>query len=306
MSQLNLWNPKQFIEFSLARILQRLPIDLTSDMGAFFGRIEARRAIKNNRLWIGRLHSNFEKLQKIEKFSEREHLIFKHLSAIGRTYAEFMSQQKIINQGRLEIFGQEYLEKIDQQTIIVSCHLSNWELMGHIVSQLRRPISGIYLPPGNPVHNYLAVEARLQWPVEHDYFPVAVNAVRRLNQLLSKGSNLLLFIDEERDGYVSAPSLGREIPYAGNRWLAAKLAVKHNIRILPAFIECVGKGRYRAIIEPLIDMPTGSDKNENARIVADKLDERLNSWIIPRLADWYWLRYFDFEVSRSSVTLRDI
>ena len=305
MPQLDLWEPKQLIDFALARILQRLPINLTSDIGAFLGKIEAQHAIKSNRLWIKRLHANIEKFQNIKDYSEQEKIIFKHLSLIGRTYAEFMSQQKIITQNRLEIINEEYLKSINQQVIVVSCHLSNWELMGHVVCQLARPISGLYLPPANPVHHHLAVEARLKWPIPLDFLPATSNVMRSINQFIHNGSNILLFIDEEKDGYISAPSLGRKISYTGNRWLAAKLAVKHGISILPAYIIPTGKVTYQAIIEPLIEVPTGSDKHENACLLADKLDYRLNAWIQPRLEHWYWLRYFDYEMTHPSISARD-
>jgi lauroyl/myristoyl acyltransferase len=298
MSELNLWKPKQLLDLALARTMQRLPINLTSDIGALLGKLEARNGIKSNRLWIKRLHANIERFHKIENHTEREEIIYKHLSSIGRTYAEFMSQQKIIEQNRIELVGEKYLKSIDQQVIVVSCHLSNWELMGHVICQLNRPICGIYLPPKNPVHYYLATEARLQWSIPHDYFAIAPNAMRRLNQNLHDGSNLLLFIDEERDGYISAPSLGRKIPYSGNRWLAAKLAVKHGLSVLPAYIVPTGKGTYQAIVEPLIEIPTGKDKYENACLLADKMDERLNAWIEPRLDQWFWLRYFDYGMAK--------
>ncbi|WP_162301230.1 lysophospholipid acyltransferase family protein [Nitrincola tibetensis] len=288
------WNTAQKAEYLMARCMAILPITWTSDIGAYLGYKEAQKSIKAKRLWIDRLRNNLEVLCEIKDSEERERRLIEFISRIGRIYAEFMVQQKIVKKNQIEISGQDILDSIDKPVIIVSCHLSNWELIGHVAALLQRPCCDLYLPPDNPVREHLALEARNQWPIPLELVPSSPSCMRQISKALSNGSNAVLFIDEMRDGYVSAPSLGRNIAYAGNRWFAARLAIKHELDILPAYILPKGKGHYRAIVEPLIQPSTfeGSSE-EKAKKIADKLDEIINPWVLENLEHWYWLPYYD-------------
>ena len=48
--------------------------------------------------------------------------------------------------------------------------------------------------------------------------------MRKLDKYLSEKTNLYILADEEKAGFVSAPSLGRDLPYVGNRWMLSRLA----------------------------------------------------------------------------------
>lgn len=288
------WSAAQKAEYLMAKSLSLLPVGLTSDIGGYLGKKQAAKSINAKRLWIDRLRNNLQHLCGIEDAQKREQHLIDFVSRIGRIYAEYMVLQKIVQKGRLEIVGQEILDNLDKQVIIASCHLSNWELVGHIIAYLQRPGFDLYLTPDNPVREQLALEARSRWPIPHQHIPASPHCLRPITKALNEGSNFLLFIDEMRDDYVSAPSLGRQIDYAGNRWFAARLAVKHGLDILPAYILPKGKGRYQAVVEPLIqpDKLQGSD-DDKAKVIADQLDDILNRCISAHLEHWYWLPYYD-------------
>jgi hypothetical protein len=75
-------------------------------------------------------------------------------------------------------------------------------------------------------------------------------ALRQLCKALAAGRNLLLYVNEVKDGFVWAPSLGRRIPERGNRWLAARLAVRYRVDLLPVSVERIGPARFRILISP--------------------------------------------------------
>ena len=88
--------------------------------------------------------------------------------------------------------------------------------------------------------------------------------------------------------------LGRRIPYTGNRWLTARLAVRYRADILPVHVERVGAARFRLVIAPKL-VALGSDEDERARSLADQMDGLLNSWIGSQPDHWYGLWEFDLD-----------
>ena len=288
------WSIAQKAEYCFAQCLGYLPVDITSDIGVFLGKRQASKSIRAKRLWIDRLRNNLHHLCGIDDPYEREQRLVAFIGRIGRLYAEYMILHKIVRQGRLEIVGQDILNAIDKPVIITSCHLSNWELVGHLITCLQRPCVDLYLTPESPVKEQLALAARQQWSSTLEHIPASTHCLRPINKALSKGSNFLIFVDEMSDGYVVAPNLGRTIDYAGNRWFAARLAVKHNIDILPAYVLPNGKGHYKAVVEPMIQ-PSKLQGSEvaKARIIADQLDDLFNQCISKNLEHWYWLPYYE-------------
>lgn len=277
----------------LGRIIRYLPITWASGLGGYLGARHGRKAIAAKRLWVERLHDNLEALCGITDPHERELRIIEHTRNIGRVYAEVPIQDRIAAEGRLEIVGEENLLNLSKPVIIATCHLANWELIGRIAQLIGGNWLDVFLPLENAVHARLAHEARQRWripgQVDGEGVPASSSAPLYIHQAVSKGSNLVLFIDEEKHGYVWAPSLGRAIPYAGNRWFAARMAVRHNIDILPVHIEPAGPGAYRAVIEPRITPPSEGNAESKTRALADILDQYLNKWIRQWPEHWYWL-----------------
>ncbi|OYY74042.1 MAG: hypothetical protein B7Y40_06385 [Gammaproteobacteria bacterium 28-57-27] len=286
--------PMQQLKLAAFRVLALLPVRPLSALGAFLGARHAKRGIAHKRAWIERLHRNFEHHAAVADRQLREEKIVDFIGNVGSVYIEFLVLQKMAAKGHAVMVGEENLAGIERPVIIVSCHLGNWELVGLAVQKLGRPLCDIYAPPADPVRQVLAQEARLRWKWPLELVDgAASNALRRVDRAAARGDNVLLFIDEEKDGYVSAPSLGRDIPYAGNRWYAARLAVKHGMAILPVYVERVGAADYRVNVEPLIEVPREGEPRAQAQMLADALDARLNAWIKPRLEQWMNFAYFD-------------
>ena len=159
----------------------------------------------------------------------------------------------------------------------------------------------LYLPLGGGIREKIALQARKAWP-DLELIPASPNAmlgidaVLRLDRAVNEGKNLAIFVDEERHGYVWSPSLGRSLPYAGNRWIAARLAARHNINIVPAFVERLGLARYRIVVQPALERPQCTTSQALARYLADQIDERVEAWVRPRIENWYWLPYFESDL----------
>jgi lauroyl/myristoyl acyltransferase len=230
----------------------------------------------------------------LEPAEARARAVVAFSRGVGGVYAQFNVLQRIVADGRLEVIGAGHLASASTPCIVAGCHLGNWELLGHAMCLRPNPGTALYLPPDNPVRHRLAVRARLRWREDFDLVPASPRAMFALSRALEAGRNLLLYVDEERDGHVMAPGLGRALPYAGNRWLAARLAVSHGVDIVPAYVERQGAARFRLVIEPPLASDE-EDRRERAKSLADALERRLDAWIRPRLVDWYWFSSLDLD-----------
>jgi lauroyl/myristoyl acyltransferase len=272
-----------------------LPTDWTMAIGAFMGERAALQAIREKKDWVKNLHNNFEKLQGITDPVEREQKIIQWTKRVGSVHAGYPILQRMVTEGRLEVLGKENLENTTRPVIFTSCHLSNWEMIGYVFAPLPIPFCTLYAPPENPVYLNLAIQARKAWRnTNSEFIPASPRAMFALTRALAQGKNLVLFIDEERDGYIWGPSLGRKLPYAGNRWLAARLAVRYQVDIIPLYVEQIANARYRVVIEPKLEHGSG-DAEDQARFFADQIDQRCDRWVRTHLNQWYWLSALDLD-----------
>lgn len=269
-----------------------MPISWLAAIGGFFGAREGKRAITKQEPWVDKVHGSLQRYASVTDEKDRERRIVRCTRRIGRVYAEFAALQRIANSDRLEVVGMEHLSALSGPVILAGCHLGNWELMGHILTRLANPSCALYDPPENPVRHRLAVRARKAWMSDLQLVAASPRAMFELVRALKAGRNLLLYVDEEKNGAVWAPSLGRDLPYAGNRWLAARLAARHDVSIVPIYVEERAASRYRIVIEPPLD-PEPGEPEIRARELADALDRKFDKVIGERIEQWYWLPWLD-------------
>jgi lauroyl/myristoyl acyltransferase len=288
---------EELFEALMVRLLRRMPITWASWLGGEIGAMRGRAALKSTSLWVQRLRRNIGKFSGITDPVEIDRRVIRFTRNIGRLYAEYPNLPRLFASGRVEIVGEEHLNDAKEPGILLCCHVGNWEL----VAALAQRWGGAtipYLPLGGGLRERIALEARRSWP-DLELIPASndamtgIEAVMRLNQAARHGKTLAIFVDEERQNYIWAPSLGRTLPYAGNRWLAARLAVRHRRKIGPIFVEPLGLARYRIVIQPPLDQPDGMEGEALSRHLADQIDERVEAWVRPRIENWYWLPYFE-------------
>lgn len=284
----------QQIEWWLLCGLRRMPTPVVSAVGAWLGERNARRGIAAGRLWVDRLHRNFAHDAGEQDPARREAMIIDYMRNLGRVYAEISILQRMVAEGRIEVLGLDNLHAANRPLILASCHLANWEFIGHLATMLDGNVADLFAPLSNPVHQKMVVQMRKRWPVRGKGLLVAANgnALRQLSQILAAGNSLVMFIDEERDGYVHAPSLGREIPLTGNRWFTARLATRYEADVVPVHVEPAGPARYRIVIgKPL--QPQGHDRHERAVSMANQLNDYFDPVVRTHLLHWYWYSLFE-------------
>lgn len=286
----------QRVEWCFLVLMQYLPVSWVSAIGAYLGERNARKGMAAKRLWVERLHRNFARFLHETDAKKRERLIIDYMRNLGRVYAEIAVLQRMVAQGRVSIVGLQHIPDPHQQFIIAGCHVGNWELLGHLVSQLPRGSGDLFAPLVNPLHQKLVVQMRHRWKLNGKTSLVAAsdNAMRQITRILNAGDNLVMMIDEEKNGYVHAPALGRNLPLTGNRWFTARLAVRHNVAILPVYVQPVGVARYQIVVgKPL--HASGSNDHDKAVSYAQQLDACFDPIVQKNLMHWYWLSLFDWD-----------
>ena len=98
------------------------------------------------------------------------------------------------------------------------------------------------------------------------------------------------------NGSAASPAIGHGTTPKTAPALAARLAARHNINIVPAFVERLGLARYRIVVQPALERPQDTTSQALARYLADQIDERVEAWVRPRIENWYWLPYFESDL----------
>lgn len=276
----------------LARLFTVLPLNWVAKIGTFLGKRHARRGIRANRKWVQRMHYHFEQLWGVQDAAERERFIIEHQGRMGCVLAQIPVLHRLVRANRLTISGREHLAQLKGPVLIVTAHLSQWELIGRVAELIGGQMCDIYLPQSG-AREQITQKVRMGWRLAEGkpgkLIPVGPHTMREVARAIEAGSHLILFIDEEADGEVRAPRLGREPLYAGNRWFAARLAIKHQMTVLPVHFETTEQGDYRAVIEPPLPLPSEGSPAERTRLFADTLDQKLEQWVMHAPHDWYWL-----------------
>lgn len=289
--------PEQKRELWVARLMAHLPISWTTAIGAYMGERAAHKAIQDNLDWIVKMHRNLECLLQMEDRREREAWIINWTRRVGRMYSEYTLAKRLVRVGNLQVVGQENLKNLEKPVIFISCHLGNWELAFHVLTSLERSLTILYAPQNNQFHQAIATWVRQNWGNPVELIPASSQAMFQLIRSLQNGNNLLVYVDENKDDYVWAPSLGRSLPYAGNRWLMARLAVRYEVDIIPLYVEEIRPSRYQVVIETKLKSLELNDsvKGEKAKNLADQMDQIMNQWIISRFHQWYWMSELDID-----------
>lgn len=282
------------VEKLLAALMRIMPVKMVSDIGAWFGRREVLSEQAKQRRWVELFNGHMQSLCGITDTREQQLRLLEFGAQIGRVYSEFTILQRIDKQGLISITGLEHLQGRTDPAIFVAPHMSNWEVGFKLFADLDIPVCQLYEPRESEQRMAIANRCRLAWSDKVQLLSTSEPMVmKKIHQLLKQGVNLYILPDEESDDYVHAPSLGRDIPYSGNRWMISRLAVKMGIDIIPFYVERVSAVKFVIHINPIIRPERSLPEEMAAKQVADRIDALFDQWVRSRLEHWYWLSYLD-------------
>ncbi len=204
----------------------------------------------------------------------------------GRIFSEYMFIRDF-RIGKLcdniEIEGQEYLNEIknlNKQVVFISGHFSNFELMAMCIEKSGIKLSALYRPLNNIFLNVIMEKIRVKYICKNQ-IKKGLGGLKKLIHFKNKNYSTALMIDQRVSEGISSNLFGKE---ALTTTIPAQLVKKYNIPVVPVYIERVKGINFKIVIKK----PINFSKEDNIKIITDKLNQTLENMILKRPEQWIW------------------
>jgi KDO2-lipid IV(A) lauroyltransferase len=153
--------------------------------------------------------------------------------------------------------------------VIVTAHLSNWEVVASAMARLDIPNASLYTPPSNPFMARMLKQSRLALNCE--LLP-RDNSARLLMRALKQGRTAAMVMDRRIDE-------GKAIPFFGHDKTST---------LVPVQVERLEDARFRVTFHPPIRPgdPTASEEVQATDMIT-QVHAQFESWIRQRPEDWF-------------------
>lgn len=269
-------------------LMRHLPVSVASWIGGWLSAHVARRQM---RLRDARARANLAMLRPDLTVGEREKLLTRRWTNMGRTLAELANIDRLVTPTHVVVddpAGYQAVLDDDRPLIGLSLHIGNWDLLGaHGKAATDRPGLGVYAPPADD-----RTAAQLQ-KARETYMGQVVTGeggARILMKHLASNPRASLFIllDERRDRQVWFPRFGRDLPPSGNLSIALRLGRRVNARFLPFYLARTDGPHFRLHWHPPLDPLTMSDD-----AIFTAVDSYLGAATIAHADQWLALHDMD-------------
>ncbi|MEQ8514170.1 MAG: lysophospholipid acyltransferase family protein, partial [Chromatocurvus sp.] len=165
--------------------------------------------------------------------------------------------------------------------IVVSAHLSNWEVIGIGMHQQHIPNTALYTPPSNPHLDRMLQASRAVMGCE---LVPRDNSARQLVRLLREGRSAAMAVDRRVDEGTVIDFFGH--PKASTL-LPARLSLKQGCALIPTRVERLRDARFRITFYPPIKAADpAADERERAIDMMQQLHRQFETWIREQPAEW--------------------
>lgn len=266
---------------ALARLFGSLTLDRASALGGWFGRMFGP-LLPGNKVARRNLTRAFPE----KSIAEIDAILTGMWDNLGRTIAEYPHLEQI-GRERVEVVGGDFLDAMrddGKSGIIVSGHLANWEASSAMARLRGIEFGLVFRAPNNPKVGKILMKLRSAASSIH--IPKGPDGARMLLRFLAKGGHVGILIDQKMNDGIPVPFFGRDAMTAP---AAVQLGQRFGIPLSPARTERLGGAHFRVTVLPPVDYPNTGDRNADARLMMERLNLLLESWIRERPAEWLWL-----------------
>ena len=200
------------------------------------------------------------------------------------TFAEYIFLNKFRKEDlHINIDGKKILDQIfinKKPVIFVSGHFANFELMSMEITKKKIKLATIYRPLNNIFLNPFMEHLRKKYICKNQ-IKKGRSGVKEAIKFINNQHSIALMLDQR-------VSEGEKIKFfnenALTTTLPAQLALKHNLNIVPIFIERKNTNFFKMKIYEPIKPSNFKDKFE----ISEKLNQIIENMIIKNPYQWIW------------------
>jgi KDO2-lipid IV(A) lauroyltransferase len=239
-----LWRLDFALLWLLVKLFTLLPVDFASRLGQRVGSWVGPRMARKTALYRENMLIAFPELSEAELAAR----VREAWGRAGRILAEYPHLATILTEDeRLEIEIREAIPAYTDRSrpcVVVTAHVSNWEVVGSAMARLGMPNASLYTPPTNPYLDAMLADSRRALDCE---LIARDNSARLLMRALRQGRTAAMVMDRRVDE-------GRPIQFFGHDKLStllpAKLALKFDCEMIPVQVQRREDARYRVTFHP--------------------------------------------------------
>jgi KDO2-lipid IV(A) lauroyltransferase len=219
---------------------------------------------------------------------EYQQILQKMWDNLGRIVAEMPHLKRRLMRKRMEIKGEEHIQKIVEQelpALFVSAHYGNWELAPKTAKECGLPLVLVYRHANNP---YLEKVIRYYRSANHHgLFAKGKGGAMKLVRAIKSGKSIGMLIDQRMNDGMAVPFFFRDAMTATT---SAILALKHQLPVIPARVIRKGGAHFCIEIEPprFYQKTDASLEDDTLRVLTD-MNQILEGWITEYPEQWFWV-----------------
>ena len=201
----------------------------------------------------------------------------------GRILSEYMFMNEFRLKNKIEVRGQEILDKIkrdNERVIFISGHFNNFELMAMHIEKSGIDLAAIYRPLNNKFLNYFMEKIRKKYICKNQ-IKKGSSGTRQLLSLFKKGSSIALMIDQRVSEGIKSNFFKHD---AFTTTIPAQFVKKFKCKVVPIYIERIEGIKFRLTV----DSPINFLKDEKIETITLMLNSLLEKMILKNPGQWIW------------------
>ena len=201
----------------------------------------------------------------------------------GRILSEYMFMNEFRLKNKIEVKGQEILDKIkrdNERVIFISGHFNNFELMAMHIEKSGIDLAAIYRPLNNKFLNYFMEKIRKKYICKNQ-IKKGSSGTRQLLSLFKKGSSIALMIDQRVSEGIKSNFFKHD---AFTTTIPAQFVKKFKCKVVPIYIERIEGIKFRLTV----NSPVNFLKDEKIETITLMLNSLLEKMILKNPGQWIW------------------
>ena len=187
---------------------------------------------------------------------------------------------------RFQVEGLDTVERLrasGQSAVFASAHLANWEIGALVLTRAGLPMTYVYRQADNPWADRVIQGCR---PRGAEFVRKRL-AGRALLDAVRRGRSVGVVNDQKLTEGPLVEFLG--VP-AGTAPVAASLALRADLPVVPLRVQRTHGAAFRVTIEPALPVPAADGpRQERTLALLRALNDRFSAWILARPEQWLWI-----------------